>query len=103
MALLCVASTVFADDFGMNARVAKLVEFVNQPWIKGLAFIALVVECIGMITLGRQDQKVFQKFIPWIAGTVIFMAAATITNTFLELNDTAASTLKLEAGTTTNK
>jgi type IV secretory pathway VirB2 component (pilin) len=56
---------------------------ITSPWVKGIACIALIVECILLITAGRQEQGMFKKFIPWIAGTILFMAAGTITSVFL--------------------
>jgi type IV secretory pathway VirB2 component (pilin) len=92
--LLVVTGSVFAQqDFGLNTRIATLVKFVNQPWVKGIAFIALVIECIALITVGRQEPQLFKKFLPWIVGTVIFMAAGPITSAFLDLNDGGEGTL----------
>lgn len=86
-------SAVFAQDsgsndtFGLNSKVKILVDLISSPWVKGIACIALIVECIGLITAGRQEPGMFKKFIPWIAGTIIFMAAGTITNKFLNVNN----------------
>jgi hypothetical protein len=39
----------------------------------------------------------FKKFIPWIAGTILFMAAGTITSKFISVEeDTFNSALELE-------
>ena len=86
MVFLC-ASAIFAagDDFGLDSKVRILINLVSSPWVKGIACIALIVECIGLITAGRQEPGMFKKFVPWIAGTIIFMAAGTITNKFLDL------------------
>jgi type IV secretory pathway VirB2 component (pilin) len=101
--LLCTITAIsFAqpttsDAFGLNSKVKILVDLVNSPWVKGIAFIALVVECIAMITAGRQEPGMFKKFVPWIAGTIVFMAAGTIVNAFLTLNATeTSSTLGLD-------
>ncbi len=85
MGLVC-CSSIFADDFGLDDKVKILVNLVSSPWVKGIACIALIVECIGLITAGRQEPGMFKKFIPWIAGTIIFMAAGTITTKFLNVN-----------------
>lgn len=87
-ACICISAT-FAetDTFGLNSKVKILVELISSPWVKGIACIALIVECIGLITAGRQEPGMFKKFIPWIAGTIIFMAAGTITNKFLNVNN----------------
>lgn len=89
-AVVCVSAT-FADGegtkdaFGLNSKVQILVDLISSPWVKGIACIALIVECIGLVTAGRQEPGMFKKFIPWIAGTIIFMAAGTITNKFLNV------------------
>lgn len=85
---VCVSSTFAEDTFGLNSKVQILVDLISSPWVKGIACIALVVECIGLVTAGRQEPGMFKKFIPWIAGTIIFMAAGTITNKFLSVNST---------------
>lgn len=90
-AVACISAT-FAetntDTFGLNSKVKILVDLISSPWVKGIACIALIVECIGLITAGRQEPGMFKKFIPWIAGTIIFMAAGTITNKFLNVDNT---------------
>jgi len=93
-----VAAVSFAQDFGLNEKIGILVKLVNSPWVKGLAFIALVVECIAMITAGRQEPGMFKKFIPWIVGTIVFMAAGTITSAFLQF-DPDDTMKKLELNT----
>lgn len=93
-AVVCISST-FAqsaeDTFGLNSKVSILVNLISSPWVKGIACIALIVECIGLITAGRQEPGMFKKFVPWIAGTIIFMAAGTITNKFLAVDNTTFS------------
>lgn len=79
------------DTFGLNSKVQILVNLISSPWVKGIACIALIVECIGLITAGRQEPGMFKKFIPWIAGTIIFMAAGTITNKFLNVSNSTFS------------
>lgn len=88
LAFVCVSSTFADDAFGLNDKVKILVDLITSPWVKGLACIALIIECVGLITAGRQEPGMFKKFIPWIAGTIIFMAAGTITNKFLNVNNT---------------
>ncbi len=89
IAFVCVSLTFAEDDaFGLNSKVKILVDLISSPWVKGIACIALIVECIGLITTGRQEPGMFKKFIPWIAGTIIFMAAGTITNKFLNVDNT---------------
>lgn len=99
-ALVCISATFAEDDtFGLNSKVMILVDLISSPWVKGIACIALIVECIGLITAGRQEPGMFKKFIPWIAGTIIFMAAGTITNKFLNVNN---STFNNVMGTSTS-
>lgn len=71
------------DAFGVTSHMNTLLGFISSPWVKGIACIALVAECIGLITAGRQEPGMFKKFVPWIAGTIIFMAASTITGKFM--------------------
>lgn len=104
MALVCGASifaqnsdTSSSDTFGLNSKVKILVELLSSPWVKGIACIALIVECIGLITAGRQEPGMFKKFIPWIAGTIIFMAAGTITKKFLDVNTSTFSSVMSRA------
>lgn len=85
IAAVCCFSTFAANDnsFGVSSKVQTILKFIGSPWVKGVACIFLVVEAIGLITAGRQEPGMFKKFIPWIAGTVIFMAASTITSSFI--------------------
>lgn len=85
---VCISATFADDTFGLDSKVKILVDLISSPWVKGIACIALIVECIGLITAGRQEPGMFKKFIPWIAGTIIFMAAGTITNKFLNVDNT---------------
>ncbi len=87
-AVVCISATFAEDTFGLNSKVKILVDLISSPWVKGIACIALIVECISLITAGRQEPGMFKKFIPWIAGTIIFMAAGTITNKFLNVDNT---------------
>jgi type IV secretory pathway VirB2 component (pilin) len=99
LALLLVicAFTAGADDFGLDEKIGMVLQLLSSPWVKGIACIALIVECIGLITAGRQEPGMFKKFIPWIAGTILFMAAGTITSKFVSIEtDTFNSALELE-------
>jgi type IV secretory pathway VirB2 component (pilin) len=99
LALLLVICTfsVAADDFGLDEKIGMVLQMLSSPWVKGIACIALIVECIGLITAGRQEPGMFKKFIPWIAGTILFMAAGTITSKFISVEeDTFNSALELE-------
>lgn len=80
--------TVSAEDtFGLDEKVGMVLQMLSSPWVKGIACIALIAECIGLITAGRQEPGMFKKFIPWIAGTILFMAAGTITSKFITIED----------------
>lgn len=72
-----------SDEFGLGKNVKLILQMLGSPWVKGIACIFLIAEAIGLITAGRQEPGMFKKFIPWIAGTVIFMAASTITSKFV--------------------
>ena len=87
-AVICISSTFAEDTFGLNSKVSILVSLISSPWVKGIACIALIIECIGLITAGRQEPGMFKNFVTWIAGTIIFMAAGTITNKFLAVDNT---------------
>ena len=52
--------------------------FFSNGWVKGIACIALIAEAIGLIFAGGQNPQVFKKFLPLIAGTIIFMCAGKI-------------------------
>lgn len=99
-AFVCISATFADDTFGLDSKVKILVDLISSPWVKGIACIALIVECIGLITAGRQEPGMFKKFIPWIAGTIIFMAAGTITNKFLNVDNT---TFNKVMGTTSSE
>jgi type IV secretory pathway VirB2 component (pilin) len=87
--LFAVSGMVFAQDdpFGISTRLQVLLDVIGSPWVKGIAAIALIVECIMLITSGRQEPGMFKKFVPWIAGTILFMAASTITSSFINPED----------------
>jgi type IV secretory pathway VirB2 component (pilin) len=87
--LLIFSALAFAqeDPFGLSKPMETLLKVVSSPWVKGIAVVALIVECIALITAGRQEPGMFKKFVPWIVGTILFMAAATITETFLKPED----------------
>lgn len=82
VAFLVVATTpIFAADAAaneVNGIVGNLVSFFESGWVKGLACIALIAEAIALIFAGGQNPQIFKKFLPLIAGTVIFMCAGKI-------------------------
>lgn len=95
-AFVCISATFADDTFGLDSKVQILVNLISSPWVKGIACIALIIECIGLITAGRQEPGMFKKFVPWIAGTIIFMAAGTITNKFLSIDNTTFESVMKE-------
>lgn len=97
------AFAAFADgDFGLNDKVGMLVSLVFSPWVKGVACLALVAECIGLLTAGKNGgQEMFKKFIPWIVGTVLYLAAATITSSFMSDANMSDTKVKSDLGLTT--
>jgi type IV secretory pathway VirB2 component (pilin) len=83
--------SLFAADGDLSTtlgdKVNIVLEIIGSPWVKGVACIALIAECIGLLTAGRQEPGMFKKFIPWIAGTLLFLAAGAITNQFMGTMD----------------
>jgi type IV secretory pathway VirB2 component (pilin) len=91
--VVCTFTAAADDDsFGLDEKVGMVLQMLSSPWVKGIACIALIAECIGLITAGRQEPGMFKKFIPWIAGTILFMAAGTITSKFVDIDETTFST-----------
>jgi type IV secretory pathway VirB2 component (pilin) len=85
-------STSNDNDFGLNSKVGILIDFLTSPWIKGIACIFLIVSCITLITQGRQEPELFKRFLPWIIGAILYMAAGTITSTFITTDSSAIKT-----------
>jgi type IV secretory pathway VirB2 component (pilin) len=77
------------DPLGLSKHVGTLLSIFTSPAIKGIACVFLIILCIGLITQGRQEPELFKKFVPWIAGTVLFMAASTITKKFVNTDSLA--------------
>jgi type IV secretory pathway VirB2 component (pilin) len=87
--VICTFQAAAQDNsFGLDDKVGMVLQMLSSPWVKGVACIALIAECIGLITAGRQEPGMFKKFIPWIAGTILFMAAGTITSKFVNIETT---------------
>jgi type IV secretory pathway VirB2 component (pilin) len=82
---VCVALASAQDDaIGLQKHVDTILDIFTSNAVRGVACIFLIILCIGLITTGRQEPEMFKKFIPWIAGTVLFMAAGKITEKFLD-------------------
>jgi type IV secretory pathway VirB2 component (pilin) len=96
--LLCGGFAAAADgdtDFGLNSKVGILIDLLTSPWVKGIACIFLIIACITLITQGRQEPELFKRFIPWIIGAILYMAAGTITSKFIT---TDSSGIKSDLG-----
>jgi type IV secretory pathway VirB2 component (pilin) len=86
LSAVCTFQAAAEDSsFGLDEKIGLVLQMLSSPWVKGIACIALIAECIGLITAGRQEPGMFKKFIPWIAGTILFMAAGTITSKFVDI------------------
>jgi hypothetical protein len=57
--LVICTFTASADDFGLDEKIGEVLKMLSSPWVKGIACIALIVECIGLITAGRQEPGMF--------------------------------------------
>jgi type IV secretory pathway VirB2 component (pilin) len=77
------SSSGSGDLLGLKGPVETILGIFTSSITRGIALIFFIILCIGLITTGRQEPEMFKKFIPWIAGTVLFMAAGTITKTFI--------------------
>ena len=87
MAFLMVALSSFtfaqnantsAASSGMTTSVNNIVDFFSSGWVKGIACIMLIGECLGLLVAGGQNPQIFKKFLPFIIGTVLFMCAGKI-------------------------
>ena len=62
----------------MTTSVNNIVDFFSKGWVKGIACIMLIGECLGLLFAGGQNPQIFKKFLPFIIGTVLFMCAGKI-------------------------
>ena len=77
--LFLTTTFIFADaKTEVTTIVNNLVGFFSSSWVKGIACIALIAEAIALIFAGGQNPQIFKKFLPLIAGTIIFMCAGKI-------------------------
>ena len=89
--LFCSAG-VFAQsssaqtDFGVAGAMQTVIDFLTNKWVIGVFFVAFCVECIMLMTAGRADGQAWKKFVPILAGTVLFLAGPTITKKFMNMN-----------------
>lgn len=75
-----MCSFSFAADAaeGMTSAVNNIVDFFSSGWVKGIACIMLIGECLGLLVAGGQNPQIFKKFLPFIIGTILFMTAGKI-------------------------
>jgi len=78
--LFIATAAMFAETDNVTPVIDNILGFFNSNWVKGLACIALIVEAIALLFAGGQNPQVFKKFLPVIAGTIIFMCAGKIVN-----------------------
>lgn len=77
--MVVACSFTFADAAeDMNTSVNRIVDFFSSGWVKGIACIMLIGECLGLLFAGGQNPQIFKKFLPFIIGTVLFMCAGKI-------------------------
>lgn len=83
----CVITPVFADGVAeVESAVQKVTDFLSSGVITAICLIALVVEGIGVVVMGKQGadiQAIISKFTPWVVGTVVLLSANGICNYFL--------------------
>lgn len=65
-----------AED--MSESINRIVDFFSSGWVKGIACIMLIGECLGLLFAGGQNPQIFKKFLPFIIGTILFMCAGKI-------------------------
>ena len=101
VALAASATFAGADSTGtaMDKRVGTVINIFNNNWVKGIAALALIGECLGLLFAGGQNPQIFKKLLPVIAGTVLFMCAGKITTLlfgdFGQTTETFANDLNL--------
>lgn len=83
----CMAMPIFAQNAtGIDSAVEKVTSFLSSGVITAICLIALVVEGIGVVVMGKQGadiQSIIGKFAPWVVGTVVLLSANGICNYFL--------------------
>ena len=87
--MCCVVIPTFAQNnngTGIDTAVEKVTSFLSSGLITAVCLIALVVEGIGVVLMGKQGadvQQIISKFAPWVVGTVVILSANGICNYFL--------------------
>lgn len=84
---VCALTPIFAQEAtGIDSAVSKVTTFLSSGTITAVCLIALVVEAIGVVVMGKQGadiQSIISKFSPWVVGTVVLLSANGICNYFL--------------------
>lgn len=84
---VCALTPIFAQEAtGIDSAVSKVTTFLSSGTITAICLIALVVEAIGVVMMGKQGadiQAIISKFSPWVVGTVVLLSANGICNYFL--------------------
>lgn len=96
-AAVFMCSGLFGEDFGVASAMQTIIDFLTNKWVIGIFFVAFCVECILLMTAGRADGQAWKKFVPILAGTILFLAGPSITKKFMKvdtLNKTAKSLLQ---------
>lgn len=83
LSLFCCSGLFAEDTFGVATMMQTIVDFLTNKWVIGVFFIAFCVECILLMTAGRADGQAWKKFVPILAGTILFLAAPTVTKKFM--------------------
>lgn len=94
---LFAAETGTGEDFGVASAMQTVIDFLTNKWVIGIFFVAFCVECILLMTAGRADGQAWKKFVPILAGTILFLAGPSITKKFMKvdtLNENAKSLLE---------
>lgn len=78
---------IFAEgNNAIDGAVGKVTSFLSSGLITAICLIALVVEGVGVVVMGKQGadvQQIIGKFAPWVVGTVVLLSANGICNYFL--------------------
>lgn len=77
---------IFAEGTAIDGAVSKVTGFLSSGLVTAICLIALVVEGIGVVVMGKQGadvQQIIGKFAPWVVGTVVLLSANGICNYFL--------------------
>ena len=85
--IACIITPIFADGVTeVESAVQKVTDFLSSGVITAICLIALVVEGIGVVVMGKQGadiQAIISKFAPWVVGTVVLLSANGICTYFL--------------------